>query len=123
MPESIESFKFGPHRGRMSGEFKSSQDSHSTKFNKNLNEIQIYLVYILSIMWLFYSFKKRSKSVLSNDNIHTTRSSHRDTILFNALVLKLLLYFYLLIEKFLVATSKFGLYSQGDRSGLSKPKW
>ena len=55
-------------------------------------------------------------------NIHTTRSSLRDTILFNALALKVLLYFYLLIEKLLVATSKFGLYSQGDRSGLSKPK-
>ena len=68
LPESFESFKFAPHRGRMSGEFNSSKDSHSTKFSKNLNEIQIYLVYILLIMWSFHSFKKRSKSVLSNDN-------------------------------------------------------
>ena len=52
-------------------------------------------------------------------NIHTTRSSRKDTILSDALALKLLLYFYLLIEKLLVATSNFGLYSQGDRSGLS----
>ena len=34
LPESIESFKFVPHRGRMSGEFNSSTDSHSTKVNK-----------------------------------------------------------------------------------------
>ena len=55
-------------------------------------------------------------------NIHTTRSSRKDTILLDALALKLLLYFYLLIEKLLVATSKFGLYSQGDWSGQKKPK-
>ena len=67
LPESVEPSKFVPHSARMSGEFNSSKDSHSTKFDKNLNEIQIYLVYILSIIWPFHSFKKRSKSVLSND--------------------------------------------------------
>ena len=31
MPESVESSKFGSHRARMSGEFDSRKDSHSTK--------------------------------------------------------------------------------------------
>ena len=33
---SIESSKFVSHRARMSGEFDSRKDSHSTKFNKGL---------------------------------------------------------------------------------------
>ena len=55
-------------------------------------------------------------------NISTPRNSYRDTTAVNAIALKLHLYFYLLIEKLLVATSKFGLYFQDDRSSLRKPK-
>ena len=55
-------------------------------------------------------------------NIRTTRNSCRGTIPFSAMALKLPLYFYLLIGKLLVAASEFGLYSQGGRSGLRKPK-
>ena len=31
LPESIEPYKFVSHRARMSGEFDSSKDAHSTK--------------------------------------------------------------------------------------------
>ena len=55
-------------------------------------------------------------------NISTPRNSYRDTTAVNAMALKLPQYFYLLIEKLLVATSKFGLYFQDDRSSLRKPK-
>ena len=55
-------------------------------------------------------------------NIRTTRNSYRGTIPFNAMALKLPLYFYLLIGKLLFAASKFGLCSHGGRSGLRKPK-
>ena len=34
MPESIESSKFVSHRTRMSGEFHSKKESHSTKFEQ-----------------------------------------------------------------------------------------
>ena len=34
MSESIESFKFVSHRTRMSGEFDSRKDSHSTKLER-----------------------------------------------------------------------------------------
>ena len=34
MPESIESSKFVSHRARMSGEFDSRNDSHSTKLEE-----------------------------------------------------------------------------------------
>ena len=47
LPESTESSKFVSHRARVSGEFDSKKDSHSSKFKQNSNEIQIYLVYFL----------------------------------------------------------------------------
>ena len=47
LPESNESSKFVSHRARVSGEFDSRKDSHSSKFEQNSNEIQIYLVCIL----------------------------------------------------------------------------
>ena len=34
MPGSMESSKFVSHRARMSGEFESRKDSHSTKFER-----------------------------------------------------------------------------------------
>ena len=34
LPESIESSTFVSHRARMSGEFDSRKDSHSTKFER-----------------------------------------------------------------------------------------
>ena len=34
MPEAIESSKFFSHRARMSGEFDSKKDSHSTKLER-----------------------------------------------------------------------------------------
>ena len=55
-------------------------------------------------------------------NIRTTRNSYRGTFPFNAMALKLPLYFHLLVGKLLVAASEFGLYSQGGRSGLRKLK-
>ena len=73
LPESIDSSKFVSHRARISGEFNSRKDLHSTKLEQNLIEIQIYLIYILSAIWPFHSFKKpfhsfkkRSKSVVTN---------------------------------------------------------
>ena len=41
LPESTESSKFVSHRARVSGEFDSRKDSHSSKFKQNSNEIQI----------------------------------------------------------------------------------
>ena len=70
-------------------------------------------------------------------NIHTTGNSCRDAFPCVNMALKLPRYFYLLMEKPLVATSKFGLltikwhsatrkhlflYAQGDRSGFEVPQ-
>ena len=58
LPELIESSKFVSHRARMSGEFDSKKDSHSTKFEQrpqiflklSFRRFQNYLVYILLII-------------------------------------------------------------------------
>ena len=56
--ELIESSKFVSHRARLSGEFDSKKDSHSTKFKQrpqiflklSFRRFQNYLVYILLII-------------------------------------------------------------------------